>query len=99
MSESELPIPLRKIALLATVEAAGLDDAVLHASETRPEAIDSVFLASGTTLPPFIQEGVRAYLGRPGMLEFDPTEVVARGACLAPPETRVWEPGVHRTHA
>ncbi len=66
-------------------------DAVLRSSNTRPEEIDSVFLAGGTTLLPFIQEGVRAYFGRPGMLEFDPTEVVARGACLAPPEDRVGE--------
>lgn len=74
-------------------------DAVLHSSKTRPEEIDSVFLAGGTTLLPFIQEGVRAYFGRPGMLEFDPTEVVARGACLAPAEQRIREPGVHRSHA
>ena len=64
-------------------------DAVLHSSDTKPKDIDSVFLAGGTTLLPFIQEGVRAYFGRPGMLEFDPTEVVARGACLTPPEDRV----------
>lgn len=74
-------------------------DAVLRSSETHPEEIDSVFLAGGTTLLPFIQEGVRAYFGRPGMLEFDPAEVVARGACLAPPANCVREPGVHRSHA
>ena len=67
-------------------------DAVLRSSETRAEEIDSVFLAGGTTLLPFIQEGVRGYFGRPGMLEFDPTEVVARGACLAPPESRIRDP-------
>jgi molecular chaperone DnaK len=67
-------------------------DAVLSSSKTRAEEIDSVFLAGGTTLLPFIQEGVRGYFGRPGMLEFDPTEVVARGACLAPPESRIRHP-------
>jgi molecular chaperone DnaK len=58
-------------------------DAVLRSSMLQPPDIDSVFLAGGTTLLPFIQEGVRAYFGRSGLLEFDPTEVVARGACLA----------------
>lgn len=58
-------------------------DEVLRAAELSPSDIDSVFLAGGTTLLPMIQEGVRAYFGRPGLLEFDPTEVVARGACLA----------------
>ena len=74
-------------------------DTVLRSSETHAEEIDSVFLAGGTTLLPFIQEGVRAYFGRPGMLEFDPTEVVARGACLTPLADSVPEPGVHRSHA
>ena len=60
-------------------------DAVLRASETHTGEIDAVFLAGGTTLLPFIQDGVQAYFGQPGMHEFDPTEVVARGACLAPP--------------
>jgi molecular chaperone DnaK len=58
-------------------------DETLRAAALRPWDIDSVFLAGGTTLLPMIQEGVRAYFGRPGLLEFDPTEVVARGACLA----------------
>ena len=58
-------------------------DETLRAAELRPSDIDSVFLAGGTTLLPMIQEGVRAYFGRPGLLEFPPTEVVARGACLA----------------
>lgn len=60
-------------------------DAVLRSANLHPSDIDSVFLAGGTTLLPFIQEGVAAYFGRPGLLEFDPTEVVARGACLASP--------------
>jgi molecular chaperone DnaK len=58
-------------------------DETLRAAELRPSDIDSVFLAGGTTLLPIVQEGVRAYFGRPGLLEFNPTEVVARGASLA----------------
>jgi molecular chaperone DnaK len=58
-------------------------DETLRAAALRHSEIDSVFLAGGTTMLPMIQEGVRAYFGRPGLLEFDPTEVVARGASLA----------------
>lgn len=58
-------------------------DEALRVAGLRPSEIDSVFLAGGTTLLPMVQEGVRAYFGQPGLLEFDPTEVVARGACLA----------------
>lgn len=58
-------------------------DEVLRAADLRPRDIDRVFLAGGTTLMPTVQEGVRAYFGHGGMLEFDPTEVVAIGASLA----------------
>jgi molecular chaperone DnaK len=55
-------------------------DAVLHRAGVRPQEIDAVFLAGGTTHMPVIRRGVEAYFGRPGLLEFEPTEVVAVGA-------------------
>jgi molecular chaperone DnaK (HSP70) len=55
-------------------------DAVLHRAGVRPQQIDAVFLAGGTTHMPVIRRGVEAYFGRPGLLEFEPTEVVAVGA-------------------
>ncbi len=58
-------------------------DETLRAAGIQVSEIDSVLLAGGTTLLPMIQEGVRTYFGRFGLLEFDPKEVVARGACLA----------------
>jgi molecular chaperone DnaK len=58
-------------------------DETLSAAGVQASEIDSVLLAGGTTLLPMIQEGVNVYFGQPGLLEFDPTEVVARGACLA----------------
>jgi molecular chaperone DnaK len=58
-------------------------DDVLRAAELGPQDIDAVFLAGGTTLLPVIQEGVEAYFGHAGFIEFDPTEVVALGAGLA----------------
>jgi molecular chaperone DnaK len=58
-------------------------DDVLRSAGLTPPDIDAVFLAGGTTLLPVIQEGVEAYFGRAGLIEFDPTEVVALGAGLA----------------
>jgi len=58
-------------------------DDVLRTANLRPPDIDTVFLAGGTTMLPMIQEGVEAYFGRAGLVEFDPTEVVALGAGLA----------------
>jgi molecular chaperone DnaK len=63
-------------------------DSVLRQSNMQPPDIDSVFLAGGTTILPFIQDGVEAYFGQAGLSEFAPTEVVARGACLAPSTSR-----------
>lgn len=57
-------------------------DAVLYDAGVHPRQIDAVFLAGGTTHMPVIQRGVEAYFGRPGLLEFEPTEVVALGASL-----------------
>jgi molecular chaperone DnaK len=58
-------------------------DDVLRAADLRPSDVDAVLLAGGTTLLPMIQQNVEAYFGRPGMMEFDPTEVVALGASFA----------------
>ena len=58
-------------------------DEVLRASGLRPGEIDAVVLAGGTTRLPIVQDGVEAYFGRRGFLEFDPTQVVALGASLA----------------
>jgi len=58
-------------------------DDVLRAANLAAGDIDAVFLAGGTSLLPVIQEGVEAYFGRAGLIEFDPTEVVALGAGLA----------------
>jgi molecular chaperone DnaK len=58
-------------------------DDVLGAAGLKAKDIDAVFLAGGTTMLPVIQEGVEAYFGRAGLVEFDPTEVVALGAGMA----------------
>ncbi len=42
--------------------------------------IHNVLLAGGVTQLPVIREGVEAYFGRPGLIDFDPTAVVALGA-------------------
>lgn len=54
----------------------------LRSAGVHPPDIDAVLLAGGTTLMPVVQDSVAAYFGRRGLLEFDPTEVVARGASL-----------------
>lgn len=59
-------------------------DEALASAGVRPADVDAVFLAGGSTLLPVVQEGVRSYFGRAGLLDFDPTEVVARGVSLAP---------------
>lgn len=59
-------------------------DEALASAGVRASEVDAVFLAGGSTMLPVVQEGVRNYFGRPGLLEFDPTEVVARGVSLAP---------------
>jgi len=58
-------------------------DDVLRSAGIAPPDIDAVFLAGGTSLLPVIQNGVEAYFGRAGLIEFDPTEVVALGAGIA----------------
>ena len=58
-------------------------DDVLRAAGLRASDIDAVFLAGGSTHLPVIRAGVETYFGQRGLLEFEPTEVVARGASLA----------------
>jgi len=58
-------------------------DEVLRMAGIAARDIDAVYLAGGTTLLPMIQRSVEAYFGRSGLIDFDPTEVVALGAGLA----------------
>jgi len=58
-------------------------DEVLRMAGVSANEIDAVYLAGGTTLLPMIQRSVEAYFGRSGLIDFDPTEVVALGAGLA----------------
>jgi len=58
-------------------------DEVLRMAGVSANEIDAVYLAGGTTLLPMIQRNVEAYFGRSGLIDFDPTEVVALGAGLA----------------
>ena len=57
---------------------------MLRQAGLKPPDIDSVFLAGGTTHLPVIQQGVEAYFGQAGLIEFEPTSVVAQGAALSP---------------
>jgi molecular chaperone DnaK len=59
-------------------------DEALASAGVRPAEVDAVFLAGGSTFLPVVQEGVRSYFGRAGLLDFDPTQVVARGISMAP---------------
>jgi molecular chaperone DnaK len=58
-------------------------DDVLRMAGIAANDIDAVYLAGGTTLLPVVQRSVEAYFGRSGLIDFDPTEVVALGAGLA----------------
>ena len=59
-------------------------DAALAQAGVDARELDAVLLAGGATLLPMVQDGVAAYFGQKGRLDFDPTEVVARGASLSP---------------
>lgn len=47
--------------------------------------LEAVLLAGGATHLPIVQDGVGAYFGRRGRLEFEPTTVVAQGASRSEP--------------
>jgi molecular chaperone DnaK len=59
-------------------------DEATNAAGMRPGEVSAVLLAGGTTHLPVIRESVEAYFGRTALAEYDPTEVVAIGACAAP---------------
>ncbi len=48
--------------------------------------VSAVLLAGGSTHLPVIRESVEHYFGRTACMDHEPTEVVALGACNAPPE-------------
>ena len=53
----------------------------------RPQDLDAVLLAGGSTHLPMVRRGVEAYFGRPGRHDFESTEVVALGAGQGAPST------------
>ncbi len=55
-------------------------DSVLGDAGLRPQDLDAVFLAGGSTHLPKVREGVESYFGKSGRFELEPTEVVALGA-------------------
>ena len=59
-------------------------DAAIADAGVKPGDLSSVLLAGGATHLSVVQAGVEAYFGRPGLVEFEPTSVVAQGASLAP---------------
>jgi molecular chaperone DnaK len=63
-------------------------DEALAAAGLKAGQLSAVLLAGGTTQLPMIREAVEHYFGRTPSTEHDPTEVVALGACLAPPPRR-----------
>lgn len=58
------------------------DDALSQAG-LRAGDLRAVLLAGGTTRLPMIQRAVEGYFGRTGLVQFDPTEVVAIGGAAA----------------
>jgi molecular chaperone DnaK (HSP70) len=57
-------------------------DRVLGELRLQPSDVDAVLMAGGGTLLPSVRHGVEAYFGRPGRVDVDPIEVVARGAAV-----------------
>ncbi len=58
-------------------------DRALGEASVRVSDLEAVLLAGGTTHLPMVQKGVEAYFGQRGLIEFEPTSVVAHGASLA----------------
>ena len=58
-------------------------DEALHKAGVRPGDVRAVLLAGGTTQLPMVQQAVEAYFGRTGLMQIEPTEVVALGASRA----------------
>lgn len=59
-------------------------DSVLREAKLQSSDIDAVYLAGGTTMLPMVREGVAQYFSVRPRCDFDPMEVVAIGASLAP---------------
>jgi molecular chaperone DnaK len=57
-------------------------DQVLREADVRPQDLEAIFLAGGSTHLSKVREGVEIYFGQPGRFELEPTEVVAIGASL-----------------
>jgi molecular chaperone DnaK (HSP70) len=57
-------------------------DRVLREAGVRPQDLEAIFLAGGSTHLAKVREGVEIYFGQPGRFELEPTEVVAIGASL-----------------
>jgi molecular chaperone DnaK (HSP70) len=60
-------------------------DEGLAAAGLQAGQLSAVLLAGGTTHLPVIREAVEHYFGRTPSTEHEPTQVVALGACMAPP--------------
>jgi molecular chaperone DnaK len=59
-------------------------DEALHDAGLRAGDVRAVILAGGTTHLPMIQRAVEAYFGRTGLIQVEPTQVVAIGAVQGP---------------
>lgn len=57
-------------------------DRVLRDGSTPPDAIEDVILVGGATRMPVLRDLVEERFGRPGMMKFDPDQVVALGAAV-----------------
>jgi molecular chaperone DnaK len=61
----------------------GICDEVMSRAGLKPQDIDAVLLAGGSTGLPMVRRDVARYFGQPPHVAFDPMEVVALGASLA----------------
>ena len=57
-------------------------DSVLRDADVRPQDLEAIFLAGGSTHLAKVREGVEIYFGQAGRFELEPTEVIAIGASL-----------------
>ena len=60
-------------------------DEALSSARLQAGQLSAVLLAGGTTHLPVIRQSVEHYFGRTASMDHEPTEVVALGACNAPP--------------
>jgi molecular chaperone DnaK (HSP70) len=57
-------------------------DRVLRDADVRPQDLEAIYLAGGSTHLGKVREGVEIYFGQAGRYELEPTEVIAIGASL-----------------